>query len=68
MITAFDARMGEVYLAAYLREAGEWRAVIAPQLVGAPVLAAQLPALPPALPPVLSSALPTVLLPKAGIR
>ena len=46
VITAFDARMGEVYLAAYLREADGWRAVIAPMLVVAPVAAAQLPALP----------------------
>ena len=48
VITAFDARMGELYLAAYQRGADGWRAVIAPQLVTAPVLDARLPGLPAA--------------------
>jgi tRNA threonylcarbamoyladenosine biosynthesis protein TsaB len=48
VITAFDARMGELYLAAYQRVGGggmDWTAQIAPMLVTAPVLDAMLPAL-----------------------
>ena len=51
VITAFDARMGELYLAAYQREVGEaegWHTVIAPQLVTAPVIDTRLPGLPAA--------------------
>jgi tRNA threonylcarbamoyladenosine biosynthesis protein TsaB len=32
VVTAFDARMGEAYLAAYSRTGGEWEAAIAPGL------------------------------------
>lgn len=48
VITAFDARMGELYLAAYQRVGGDWHAVVAPQLVVAPVSSAELPELPQA--------------------
>ena len=42
VIAAFDARMGEAYLAAYARSADEWDEVIAPRLADP----ASLPALP----------------------
>lgn len=39
VITAFDARMGEAYLAAYARNGDEWDEVIAPRLADAASLA-----------------------------
>lgn len=50
VITAFDARMGELYLAAYQRAGADWREVLAPMLARPDLLPEILPELSAPLP------------------